>query len=308
MSSRMPSFLHHPVNGVLLLDKPVGVTSNAALQRAKHLLGAAKAGHIGTLDPLASGLLPVCLGEATKFSSSAFFADKVYFAEIVLGMTTTTGDAEGDVVTRAPVRASLGEIGETLRRFVGTIAQTPPRYSAVKRNGKALYAYARAGETMVVAPRPVRIYELQLLDYNSERLRVRVHCGSGTYVRALAEDIGRELGCGAMLAALRRLRVGMFDISAAVDFDAIEATPDRQRANLLLPIEQLVSALPECVLNPAETRRVVTGRSGHIPAGQRGQVRLYDAEHRFLGIGEVLVEGTVTPRRLLATAIMRPAD
>jgi len=289
------------VNGLLLLDKPAGVTSNAALQRVKHLLGATKAGHVGTLDPLASGLLPVCLGEATKFSSSAFLADKVYLAEIMLGVTTATGDAEGEVMTREPVCVGLQEIRETLRQFVGTIAQTPPAYSAVKSNGKPLYFYARQGKPVTVASRQVQIYELRLLDCSTKNLHVHVHCSSGTYIRTLAEDIGKKLGCGAMLASLRRARVGAFDISQATDFDAIEAVPAERRASLLLRIDNLVATLPECVLDPIAVHRIMTGRAASgISVEQRGRVRLYDSQRRFLGIGEALAEGAVVPRRLLS--------
>ena len=301
--SRRFSTTRRPVDGVLLLDKPTGITSNAALQRVKHLLCAMKAGHSGTLDPLASGLLPLCFGEATKFSSNAFLADKVYLAEIMLGMTTTTGDAEGEIVTRLPVNVSLPKIKETLQRFVGTISQTPPRYSAVKHRGKPLYAYARAGEEVTVEPRMIIIYDLQLLDYHMDRLHLRVHCGSGTYVRALAEDIGRELGCGAMLAALRRIIVGGFDIASAVSFNAIETIAADQVINLLMPVDSLVTALPMCLLEPTEVQQIITGRICRINAGKPGRVRLYDSERRFLGVGEVLAEGTVAPRRLLSGAL-----
>jgi len=290
------------VDGVLLLDKPAGITSNAALQRARRLLRAAKAGHSGTLDPLAGGLLPLCFGEATKFSSSAFLADKVYLAEITLGTTTTTGDAEGEIIARAPVDVDLPQIRETLHRFVGTISQTPPRYSAVKYRGRPLYAYARAGEEVTVAPRAVQIFDLELLEQQAEQLRIRVHCGSGTYVRALAEDIGNALGCGAMLSALRRTAVGKFDIASAVDFGTLEATPADRLDDLLLPVDSLVAALPACLLEPAEARRITTGRSCCAAVKEPGRVRLYDAEHRFLGVGEVLAEGKIAPYRLLAGA------
>jgi len=290
------------IDGVLLLDKPVGITSNTALQRAKHLLRAAKAGHSGTLDPLASGLLPLCFGEATKFSSSAFLADKVYLAEITLGMTTATGDAEGEILTRSPVNVDLLEIREILRRFVGSIFQTPPRYSAVKYRGKPLYAYARAGEEVAVASRLVKVFSLKLLDFQAERLQVRVHCSSGTYVRTLAEDIGRALGCGAMLSALRRTVVGEFDIASAVGFGTIEAIAADRLASLLLPVDSLVAALPVCLLEPTEAQRIVTGRMCHTNVRELGRVRLYDSEHRFLGVGEVLTGGTVAPHRLLASA------
>jgi tRNA pseudouridine55 synthase len=291
------------VNGVLLLDKSTGITSNAALQRAKHLLCAVKAGHSGTLDPLASGLLPLCFGEATKFSSNAFLADKVYLAEIRLGVTTTTGDAEGEIVTRLPVNVGLPRIKEVLQKFVGTTFQMPPRYSAVKYHGKPLYVYARAGEDVAVKPRMISIYDLQLLDNYSEHLRIRVHCGSGTYVRALAEDIGRELGCGGMLSALRRITVGELDIASAVSFDEISAMATDQIINLLLPVDSLVAALPVCLLEPTEVRKIITGRICRTNVERPGRVRLYDSEHKFIGVGEVLAEGSVAPRRLLSSVL-----
>ncbi len=303
MMSRIFSTIRRPVDGVLLLDKPTGITSNAALQRMKHLLCAMKAGHSGTLDPLASGLLPLCFGEATKFVSNALHADKVYLADITLGVTTTTGDAEGEIVTRLPVNVDLPKIKKALQRFIGTISQVPPSYSAIKYRGKPLYEYARAGVEVQVESRLINIYELQLLDYQAEHLRLCIHCGSGTYVRALAEDIGRELGCGAMLAALRRTVVGGFDIASAVSFDAIEKITADQIMNLLMPVDSLVATLPMCLLEPTEVRQITTGRICRTNAGKPGRVRLYDSEHRFLGVGEVLAEGTVAPRRLLSGAL-----
>jgi tRNA pseudouridine55 synthase len=203
----------HAVDGVILLDKPSGVTSNAALQRVKRLLCAKKAGHVGTLDPMASGLLPICLGEATKFSGYMLAADKGYIADILLGVTSDTGDAEGQITSHAHVNVSQRELESVLEKFRGDIMQTPPIYSALKRNGKPLYAYARAGETVEIQPRPVTIRSIQLLDSQLPLFRIAVRCSKGTYIRVLAEDIGRSLGCGGMLKALRRDGVGVYDLN-----------------------------------------------------------------------------------------------
>src|SRR5688500_5798821 len=201
-----------PVDGVLLLDKPLGLTSNAAVQRVRRLLAASKAGHVGTLDPLASGLLPVCLGEATKFSTGMFGADKAYLTEVTLGVMTTTGDAEGQITARAPVKVTQPQVAAALHRFTGPIQQTPPIYSALKYKGKPLYAYARKGEEVEIKPRPVTIHHIELLEFAPPRLRLKIICGKGTYIRVLAEDIGHYLGCGGSLAALRRVAVGPFGI------------------------------------------------------------------------------------------------
>lgn len=297
-----------PVDGVLLLDKPAGVTSNAALQRVKRLLHAAKAGHVGTLDPLASGLLPVCLGEATKFSTGTFGADKNYDAEILLGVTTTTGDTEGKVTARQSVAVTRDQVDTVLRRFTGTLEQTPPMYSALKRDGKPLYAYARAGVTLAIAPRTITIHNLTLHGYAVERLQISVHCSTGTYIRTLAEDIGRGLGCGATLAGLRRTTVGTFDVKSAVTLERLEALPAAQRLACLLPIDCLVSSLPELLLEPDLARRLVNGQCGQIESpGSPGCVRLYDLNRRFLGLGELQPEGRLVSKRLVAAPLAEGA-
>lgn len=296
-----------PVDGVLLLDKPVGITSNAAIQRVKRLLLAAKAGHVGTLDPLASGLLPVCLGEATKFSTSTFGADKRYDAEILLGVTTTTGDTEGEVTSRQLVAVSRSQVESALKQFTGTIGQTPPMYSALKRDGKPLYAYARAGQTVALEPRNIIIHDIALCGFSSDRLQVSVHCSKGTYIRVLAEDIGRVLACGATLAALRRVSVGEFDVARAVCLERLEAMAAAQRIATLLPVDSLVSALPEIMLEAGLVRRMVMGQAGQVEGTVRsGTVRLYDHNQRFLGLGEVQPGGRLVPKRLVATAVARP--
>ena len=289
------------VDGVLLLDKPVGISSNAAIQCVKRLLHAAKAGHVGTLDPLASGLLPVCLGEATKFSSSTFGADKSYDADILLGVTTTTGDTEGEVTARQDVAVNETQIAAALQRFSGDIEQTPPMYSALKRNGKPLYAYARAGQTVALSPRKITIHDIVLRNCSADRLHISVHCSKGTYIRVLAEDIGRVLGCGATLTGLKRVAVGEFDMTRAVTLEGLEAFQEDARLALLLPVDSLISALPRLILEDALVRLMLTGRTGTIDTHIVGPVRLYEQNQRFLGLGEVREGGHLVPKRLRAT-------
>jgi tRNA pseudouridine55 synthase len=293
-----------PVDGVLLLDKPIGITSNAAIQRVKRLFNAAKIGHVGTLDPLASGLLPVCLGEATKFSTATFGADKSYDAEILLGVTTATGDTEGEVTSRQTVAATREQVETVLRGFVGNIEQTPPMYSALKRDGKPLYAYARAGQTVDRKPRSITIHDITLHDFAAERLKIGVRCSKGTYIRVLAEDIGYALGCGATLAGLRRTAVGGFSLEHAVTLAQVESMPALQRPACLLPVDALVSALPELVLAADLVRRILMGQAGRVEApGYAGLVRLYDQNRRFLGLGALQPGGLLLPKRLVATPV-----
>lgn len=302
------AILPQRVDGLLLLDKPLGITSNRALQNVKRLLQAAKAGHVGTLDPLASGLLPVCLGEATKFSTGAFGADKSYDAEILLGMTTTTGDTEGEVTSRQIVTTTREQVAAVLQRFTGVIEQTPPMFSALKRAGKPLYAYARAGLTVALEPRRVTIHEITMNGYSAERLQISVRCSKGTYIRVLAEDIGRALSCGATLAGLRRVAVGAFDLRRAVTLDHLEALPVEQRLACLLPVDSLLSALPELLLEAVRVRRMVTGQPSQTEnMGGPGLIRLYDQNRRFLGLGEIRPDGWLVPKRLVATPIAEAA-
>jgi tRNA pseudouridine55 synthase len=297
--------LRQPVDGVLLLDKPIGITSNAAIQRVKRAFNAAKAGHVGTLDPLASGLLPVCLGEATKFSTDMFSADKSYEAELLLGVTTTTGDTEGEVTSRQAVAVSPDQVSAVLQRFTGALEQTPPMYSALKRDGKPLYAYARAGQTVERAPRGITIHEIALLSLAlaAGRFTVSVRCTKGTYIRVLAEDIGSALGCGATLARLRRTSVGGFGLEQAVALDQLEGAPAAQRASFLLPVDCLVAGLPAVVLNTDRVRRIVKGQATRADTAENaGLVRIYDEARRFLGLGELQPGGHLVPKRLLAVA------
>jgi len=299
------------VDGVLLLDKPSGITSNGILQRAKRLLMASKAGHVGTLDPLASGLLPICFGEATKFSTDTFSANKSYEAEILLGSTTTTGDIEGEITSRNSVNVTADDIVDCVNGFTGLQLQMPPMYSALKRDGKALYAYARAGETVERTPRNITIHDITVLDVSTERFRISVSCSKGTYIRVLAEDIGRKLGCGATLSALRRTSVGQFLLEQAVTLAEIEETSPERRADSLLPLDCLVSGLPPLELGPDAARRIGMGQPTHTDsAGVQGLVRLYDYNQRFLGLGTLEPGGKLVAQRLVASGapVNAPSD
>lgn len=289
------------VDGLLLLDKPLGLTSNAALQRAKRALRAEKAGHTGTLDPAATGLIALCFGEATKFSSALLDADKVYEAGVRLGVTTTTGDSEGEVLERREAGADAPQVEAVLGRFRGAIRQVPPMHSAIKLAGTPLYAYARKGQEVERAPREVNVYALEMQGMEGGLLHLSIHCGKGTYVRTLAEDIGAALGCGAHLAALRRTAVGPFDLSRAVGLDRLEEMGEAERLACLLPTDALVEHLPPVVLGGRQARCMRHGQPVLTEAEREpGPVRLYDEEGRFLGLGDVVSEGVINPRRLVA--------
>jgi tRNA pseudouridine55 synthase len=283
------------VHGVLLLDKPGGITSNAALQIAKRVLRANKAGHTGTLDPMASGLLPLCFGEATKFAQDLLDADKAYEATLRLGATTTTGDKEGDVTQTRPITHSAADLEAALQQFTGEIAQVPPMHSALKKDGKALYEYARAGVEVERAPRQVNIYSLRLLQDAGETIRIHTHVSKGTYIRTLAEDIGNALGCGAHLIALRRTAIHGFSVQEAVPLAQFEQ--DMEPAHFLLPVDALAQDLQAVQLEPALAQRVMQGQRLAWPGGQTALVRLYDAQH-FIGIGRI-EPGRLSPHRIL---------
>lgn len=285
------------VDGVLLLDKPRGLSSNAALQRAKRLFRAAKAGHTGTLDPLATGLLPVCFGETTKFAGMLLDADKTYLATLRLGATTTTGDAEGEIVRERPVAAAQADMEEALRRFVGRIAQVPPRHSALKREGRSYYDYARRGIEIERFPRQVEIVDIALLGWRPPEADISVRCGKGTYVRTLAEDVGEALGCGAHLSALSRTAAGALTLANAVTLDALEARTERERDALLLPVDALVARLERVDLGAADARRLGCGQALAC-AREAGVVRVY-AANAFAGVAEIR-EGVMRARRMLA--------
>lgn len=289
------------ISGVLLLDKPIGVSSNGALQHAKRIYRAAKAGHTGNLDPIATGLLPVCFGEATKFSQYLTDSDKRYEAIIKLGETTDTGDAEGQVLERRPVAATLAQIEAALRQFVGEIEQVPPMYSALKHQGRPLYDYARKGVEIERAARRVVIYELVLIGFGGDELRVAVDCSKGTYIRVLAEDIGRALGCGAHMTGLRRTRVGGFSLAGAVTLDQLEAMQDTQRDALLLPADVLTAAFPSVTLDRDSAFYFQRGQAIWQPRLEVRQLyRIYDDKQSFIGMAEVTDEGKLAPKRLVA--------
>ncbi len=298
------------VDGVLLLNKPLGISSQQAVSRVRHLFNAAKAGHTGTLDPAADGLLPVCLGEATKFSHLLLDADKTYLATVRLGVVTNTGDAEGDVLASKPPVTDPGLILQALEKFRGEIVQMPPMYSALKHHGVPLYEYARKGIDIERQPRNIRIHELQLIDIKEEFLRLRVHCSKGTYIRVLASDIGAELGCGASLSALTRTQTGALDLThaAACTLDALNALPQADRGAHLLPVDAMLYGLPALQVEAAEAERLLLGQKlGLKQAGITGFARIYGPNQRFLGLVEVGEGGRTVPYRMLAQGAEIPA-
>lgn len=290
------------VHGVLLLDKPLGLSSNQALQHARRLFQAAKAGHTGSLDPLATGLLPLCFGEATKFSHFLLDADKSYRASIKLGATTTTGDAEGEVLTTAEVNVSAQALNAALAQFTGDIQQVPPMYSALKHQGKALYEYARAGVDIERSARPVTIHNITLESFEQDQVHITVSCSKGTYIRTLAEDIGHALGCGAHLSGLRRLTSAHFELTNAWSLEQLEVMSSEERDRSLLPVDATLRDLPEISLDEASVHYLMQGqqvwKSGVVPAGL---LRIYSESGDFLGLGERTDDGKIAPKRLLVT-------
>ena len=296
------------ISGILLLDKPQGLTSNEALQRVKRLYQAAKAGHTGSLDPLATGLLPICLGGATKFSTFLLDADKRYRVRVHLGVTTTTADAEGEVVSTAPVDG-IGEadLREVLNRFLGAIEQLPPMYSAVKHQGQRLYKLARQGIEVERTPRVVNVFGLDLLTVEMPDFELDVHCSKGTYVRTLAEDIGNALGCGGHVTDLRRTGVGPYVESETrfVTLEELERLADEEAGpaaadDLLLPLESALGHCPPVRLSEDAAFYLRQGQAVLVPqAPTEGLVRLYDPSRKFIGVGYILEDGKVQPKRLL---------
>jgi tRNA pseudouridine55 synthase len=286
-------------HGVLLLDKPSGISSNAALQRVRRMFEWSKAGHTGTLDPLATGLLPVCLGEATKFSHSMLDADKGYDASICLGFSSSTGDAEGEIHARGVPAFGDAELQEVLRSFVGPIDQIPPMHSALKKDGKPLYAYARAGETLVREPRRIIINSLQFIDIEKDVLRIAVSCSKGTYIRVLASDIGDKLGCGAYLLGLRRTDVGDLALREASTLDELAEMDQAGRDARLLPVDRLVKDLPAVRLDREASLRIINGLAVTSVSGQ-ALVRLYDPAGAFMGVGEFRSDGSLVSKRLVS--------
>ncbi|AOJ69019.1 tRNA pseudouridine synthase B [Burkholderia sp. MSMB2042] len=305
--SPRPRIPRRALDGVLLLDKPVGLSSNDALMRAKRLYLAKKAGHTGTLDPLASGLLPLCFGEATKFSQDLLDADKTYEATMRLGVRTTTGDAEGDVLDTRDVTCDEAAVVAALARFVGDIVQVPPMYSALKRDGKPLYEYARAGQTVEREGRAVTIRSLECLSCALPDVTFRVTCSKGTYVRTLAEDIGEALGCGAHLTMLRRTGVGSLSLEHAVTLDALDAATQDERDARLAPVDALLSTFPLVELDAALAKRFLHGQrlklaelAAQPDADEGARVRVYDGDGRLLGVARA-AEGVLAPERLVVT-------
>ncbi len=285
---------------MLLLDKPLGFSSNQALQKIKWLLQAAKAGHTGTLDPLATGLLPLCFGEATKFAHYLTDADKTYIATIKLGVTTNTGDAEGTVLSSQAVNITQSQFEQACQKFVGEISQVPPMYSALKHEGKALYEYARAGVEIERMARNVTIHSIEQNSFTYDVANITVTCSKGTYIRTLAEDIGALLGCGAHLIGLRRTATADYSIADAITLEQFEAMTAEQRQSALLPVDSAIQHLPALTLDADCTYYLLQGQSvwcsGVIP---QGLLRLYSEQDDFLGLGELQDDGKIAPKRLI---------
>ena len=294
------------IDGALLLDKPVGLSSNAALQRAKRALGARKAGHAGTLDPLASGLLVLLFGEATKFAGPLLEADKEYLATLKLGERTSTGDAEGEVVERKPVRVSGEQIVAALARFRGVSEQVPPMYSALKRDGVPLYKLARRGKEVERKPRRVEIASIEATDFEPPMLALRVRCGKGTYIRTLAEDIGAALGTVAHLAALRRSAAGRFQVRDAMSLEALESLPQHARGRGLIPLAKLLAGFPRAELDSLAEARFRNGQPLSFPGLAEGLCAVYGPSGEVIGLGRAGRDGQLRPSRL--TSVSQAAD
>ncbi len=292
------------VCGILLLDKPLGITSNRALQDVKRIFKAQKAGHTGSLDPLADGLLPICFGAATKVSAFLLDADKHYQVRIKLGVTTTTADAEGDVLETRPTDGiTESDIKSVLTEFAGDIEQIPPMYSALKHKGERLYKLARDGIEVEREPRQVTIHNISMQGYSAPEFDLDVHCSKGTYIRTLAEDIGKKLGCGAHVTALRRTGVGPYGADDLVGMEQITRLAEDGFSaldGLLLPIDSALGGWPEIKLSPDGTFYLKQGQAVLVPnAPTEGMVRIYDANGAFMGAGEILDDGRVAPRRMM---------
>jgi len=292
------------VSGIILPDKPLGFTSNAALQKVRWLLNAEKAGHTGSLDPLASGVLPLCFGEATKFSQYLLDSDKGYETVMQLGQTSTTGDAEGEILQTRDVTVGRADIEAVLPRFRGPISQIPPMYSALKRDGQPLYKLARAGEVVEREPRSVTIARLELLECEGTRVRLSVGCSKGTYIRTLVEDIGEVLGCGAYVAELRRTQAGPFELAQTVTLEELEQAHaeggNEALDRFLMPSDSGLQDWPLLQFSEHSAFYWLHGQPVRSPdAPKFGMVRVQDHNGRFIGIGEVSEDGRIAPRRLI---------
>lgn len=293
------------VHGVFLLDKPQGLSSNDVMQKVKRLFQANKAGHTGALDPLATGMLPICLGEATKFSQFLLDADKRYVVTAKLGERTDTSDAEGRIVASRPVNVKTAEILTALSAFRGDLMQVPTMFSALKHQGKPLYEYARAGVTVERQARPITIFELKFIEYNAPFLTLEVHCSKGTYIRTLIDDLGERLGCGAHVSMLRRTAVSDYPSDKMITLEALqqlaEAGDLRRLDALLLPPDSAVSKLPSLFLTERQTQAVGFGQRVRFDNAEKiyGQVRLFSAENLFLGVAEIHRDNVIRPARMV---------
>ncbi|MFV0885812.1 tRNA pseudouridine(55) synthase TruB [Metapseudomonas otitidis] len=296
--------IRRDVSGILILDKPRGMSSNQALQKVRWLLNAEKAGHTGSLDPLATGVLPLCFGEATKFSQYLLDADKGYETVAQLGVTTTTGDAEGEVLERRDVTVGRDELEAALGRFRGEIQQVPPMYSALKKDGQPLYKLARAGEVVEREARSVTIARLELLAFDSTKATLSVSCSKGTYIRTLVEDLGQVLGCGGHVAELRRTQAGPFNLSQAISLEELEKAyaegGNEALDRFLLPSDSGLEHWPLVQLSEHSAYYWLHGQPVRAPEAPKfGMLRVQDHTGRFIGIGEVSDDGRIAPRRLI---------
>ena len=293
------------IHGVFLLDKPQGMSSNDIMQKVKRIFQANKAGHTGALDPLATGMLPICLGEATKFSQFLLDADKRYLVTAKLGERTDTSDAEGQIVETRDVNVKTPEILTALEQFRGDILQVPTMFSALKHNGKPLYEYARQGITVEREARPITIFKLNFIEYNAPYLTLEVHCSKGTYIRTLVDDLGEALGCGAHVTMLRRTAVADYPTEKMLDWNALQALAEPQDLSLLdallLPIDTAVANLPMLTLNESQTQGIGFGQRIKFDNSNRlqGQVRLFSHENRFLGVAVIDENNVIRPQRLV---------
>ena len=293
------------IHGVFLLDKPQGMSSNDIMQKVKRIFQANKAGHTGALDPLATGMLPICLGEATKFSQFLLDADKRYLVTAKLGERTDTSDAEGQIVETHEVKVKTPEILTALEQFRGDILQVPTMFSALKHNGKPLYEYARQGITVEREARPITIFELNFIEYNAPYLTLEVHCSKGTYIRTLVDDLGEALGCGAHVTMLRRTAVADYPTEKMLDWHALQSLAEPQDLSLLdallLPMDTAVAKLPALTLNESQTQGIGFGQRVKFdnPNRLQGQVRLFSHENRFLGMAVIDENNVIRPQRLV---------
>ena len=293
------------IHGVFLLDKPQGMSSNDIMQKVKRIFQANKAGHTGALDPLATGMLPICLGEATKFSQFLLDADKRYLVTAKLGERTDTSDAEGQIVETREVKVKMPEILTALEQFRGDILQVPTMFSALKHNGKPLYEYARQGITVEREARPITIFELNFIEYNAPYLTLEVHCSKGTYIRTLVDDLGEVLGCGAHVTMLRRTAVADYPTEKMLDWNALQSLAAQQDLSLLdallLPMDTAVAKLPTLTLDESQTQGIGFGQRVKFdnPNSLQGQVRLFSNENRFLGVAVIDENNVIRPQRLV---------